>query len=123
MAGKRIGFDGPHPADGSVGVLTDLSFFTGPGGPFPDNGEACFGTQPPPIPLHAANVREKRGRAESSFWFVASTFDGNHTPVYLLHMFGTFDGPWPPLDVTSMNVTDWTLHLSNEGERIQLPEV
>jgi hypothetical protein len=109
----------------NVGMLTSLSFFTGVNSPFTGyRGSNCFRAGSFALHAQAGVSRGRGGRAESKFWFRAHTDNLNVvdiTPLYLLIMFGTIDGDWPPAlhHTTTLVMGDWELRVANEGADVK----
>ncbi|MCH9026506.1 MAG: hypothetical protein IIA05_05230 [Proteobacteria bacterium] len=103
-----------------VGSLTGLRSFTGQDADcFP---EILDGSHATTFPLHQAIVKQgKKGSAEASFWFHGATDDGSVPLVYVLKLFGDFDGEnveFPGTATLSM-VDEWELKVENEGKKIK----
>ena len=118
---SRIGLNigGGEVGDGNnVGELTDLSFFkkSYPLGPWPGSrGEDCFSER-----AYLAQVIlkvDKRGRAESRFWFTGLTKGSITVEYYLLIGVGEIgmDDVWPPSNITEMTLYTWEMKVDGES--------
>ncbi len=65
----------------------------------------------------------KKDVAKAQFWFDAKTFEQNLTLTYQLQYLGTFGGAdWLPAatgDISFLNMNEWRLTATNEGEDIK----
>jgi hypothetical protein len=117
---KQVGFNfsdsaGPNGQLSSLGDFRDL---------FGTYGILCF----PDDPINISSVileKHKRGTARALIWFWAYTRDDNVTlHQYHLELNGLFTGAtgandWPPLESNTLEMTEWSTHLGNEGNTIR----
>jgi len=98
--------------------LTDLSFFIDAHSEFPwttEDGEVCFGGA---AYLTQVILKvDKRGRAESRFWFTGLTKGSITVEYYLLIGVGEIgmDDVWPPSNITEMTLYTWEMKVDGES--------
>ena len=118
---KSIGLNDASPTGLDVGTLTGVGMFTG-------LDARCFpGDFMPPDPvhgspdeLHQAIVKSgKKGRAEASFWFHGATKNGMVRVLYVLTLFGVFDGDVEFPGEATLLMSTWELKVENEGKEIK----
>ena len=118
---KQVGFNFSNSA-GPNGQLSNLDFFRGL---FGAEGIICF----PDETIEISSVileKHKRGTAKALIWFLAYTHDPTNKTQYLYHLElnGLFTGPngskdWPPASSNTLEMTEWSTHLGNEGNTIK----
>jgi hypothetical protein len=84
------------------------------------DGAACFseGTYGNGDTITLAVVKEKDGTAWARVYFWAFVNDGTTELLYGLHMYGEFDGDWPPQDggVTNVLLNSWEMVSEGKGK-------
>jgi len=115
---KQVGFNFSNSA-GPNGELSNLGFFRGL---FGAEGDICFPDDP--IPISSVILeKHKRGTAKALIWFWAYTHDTNNLTRYLYHLelngLFTTAKDWPPAESNTLEMTEWSTHLGNEGNTIK----
>ena len=115
---NQVGFNFSNSA-GPNGQLSNLGFFREL---FGDNGTICFPDDP--IPISSVILeKHKRGTAKALIWFWAYTHDINNDTQYLYHLelngLFTTAKDWPPAESNTLEMTEWSTHLGNEGNTIK----
>lgn len=112
---KQVGFNFSNPA-GPNGFL-ELKFFREL---FSANGDNCFPFDPTDI-SSVILQKAKRGTAKAHIWFDGYTNDSSKEVLYHFEFNGVFlkAKDWPPEDSNTMMISDWELHLGNEGNTIK----
>ena len=112
---KQVGFNHSDP-DGPYGWMELLDFRE----LFGTDGDKCF----PVGQTEIGSVilqKAKRGTAKALIWFWGYTRDQSKEVLYHFEFNGVFDTAkdWPPEVENTLTLSDWELHLGNEGNSIK----